>query len=58
VFNLNKLIVLRTEKTAFKKFGAKKLAGTFFYDLTKLPPAPGNAFPSAVVLPAPRNRYF
>jgi hypothetical protein len=30
MFNLKGLIVLKTEKIAFKKFGAKKLAGTFF----------------------------
>jgi hypothetical protein len=30
MFNLKRLIILKTEKIAFKKFGAKKLAGTFF----------------------------
>jgi hypothetical protein len=33
VFNLKGLIVLRTEKTAFKKFGTKKLAGTFLLQM-------------------------
>jgi hypothetical protein len=33
VFNLKGLIVLRTEKTTFKKFGTKKLAGTFLLQM-------------------------
>jgi hypothetical protein len=33
VFNLKGLIVLRAEKTAFKKFGMKKLAGTFLLQM-------------------------
>jgi hypothetical protein len=57
VFNLKRLIILRTKKTIFKKFGAKKLA---FYLLNPLVlkqqlgvdfvPAPKN-----VISPAPKN---
>jgi hypothetical protein len=36
VLNLKGLIVLKTEEIAFKKFGAKKLVGTFFYELAKV----------------------
>jgi hypothetical protein len=47
VFNLKGLIVLRIEQISLKKFGAKKLVGTFFfYKLTKVSPAPGSADPT------------
>jgi hypothetical protein len=58
MFNLKGLIVLRIDKTTFKKFGAKKLVGTFFYELTKLSPTPGDAFPGTGVLPSRGNCYF